>query len=370
MPCIFGSARATPMRHSENAGNLVATFHHLTNPHPHKPQADLSRFFVVTTIFNADRYKRIYELYWEFKEMCDAAQVKLITVEQAFGDRQFMVTEPNNEMHVQVRTADQLWHKENQINLGAERATKLGAREIAWVDADCKPTGTPRDWFESTWHALQHWEFVQMLEYLIDLDLNGNALGPPQMAFMANYIKAGCPDIEEFTRLSKGTASYPYKGKFPGLSGLAWAANVETGLNRVGRLMDYSILGANDWYTAHALVGMLTSTTVNVPPGPYLDKMLHFQTLCERWIKRDVGYVRGTLLHSFHSMKSNRQYSTRGRILSENGYNPETDIKMDTQGLWQLETWEPRQIRMRDQIRAYFRSRNADSTTGGEGSPL
>jgi hypothetical protein len=182
---------------------------------------------------------------------------------------------------------------------------------------------------------------------------------------MANYIEKGCPPIEEFIILCEDSCEYPYKNKFPGLSGLAWAANVETGLDKIGRLMDFSILGANDWYTAHALVGMLSDKTIGVPPGKYLDKMLQYQTLCERWIKRDVGVVKGTVVHDFHGRKALRGYGTRNRILNDNHYDPDLDIKYDTQGLWQLETWEPRQIRMRDQIRAYFGQRNEDDTQGG-----
>lgn len=344
-------------------------FHHITNPHPFKAQADLSKFFVVTTISNPNQYKRRYELYWKFKEMCDCAQVKLITVEQAFGARQFMITTPDNPLHVQVRTVEQLWHKENMLNLGFERAREHRAKEIAWIDADCKYSGTPREWFEETWHALQHYEFVQMFDFLIDLDLNNNPMGAPQRSFMSNYIAKGCPPLEEFIVLAKEAKDYDYGGgkSFPGVSGLAWAANVETGLDRIGRLMDFSILGANDWYTAHALVGMLSPQTVGIAPSNYLNKMTQYQTLCERWIKRDVGAVKGTVFHDFHGVKKLRGYNTRNRILNDNLYDPDLDIKLDTQGLWQLETWEPRQIRMRDQIRAYFAARKEDSTTGGYG---
>jgi hypothetical protein len=62
--------------------------------HPYKPPADLSRFYVITPISNPRRFARRYELYFVFKEMCQAAGVNLITIEQAFGDRQFMVTSP------------------------------------------------------------------------------------------------------------------------------------------------------------------------------------------------------------------------------------------------------------------------------------
>ena len=130
------------------------TFHHETHPHPFRPAADLSKFFVVTVISNPVRYMRRYELYWRFKEMCQCAGVNLITVEQAFGERPFMVTEPDNPMNVQVRSFEELWLKENMINIGVERARQHGATKIAWVDADCAPLQPPRRWFEETWHAL------------------------------------------------------------------------------------------------------------------------------------------------------------------------------------------------------------------------
>lgn len=162
---------------------------------PVKQKADLSKFFVVTIISNPVRYKRRYELYWRFKEMCESAGVQLVTVEQAFGHRDFILTESSNPYHLQLRTVEELWHKENMINLGVKHIlSQFGpdsCREVAWVDADCRPAMLPREWFEETWHQLQHYEFVQMWENLIDLDVYHNSIGGPQPSFMSNYIKYG-----------------------------------------------------------------------------------------------------------------------------------------------------------------------------------
>ena len=356
--------------------------------HPYRPPADMSRFYVVTPISNPIRYSRRYELHLRFVEMCEGAGVKLITVEQAFGLRQFMVTQPDNLMHVQVRTVEELWHKENMINIGMQRAVELGAREIAWVDNDCRPSMMPKLWFEETWHQLQHYEFVQMFEWLIDLSLNYNPIGSPQLGFMADYIKHGSPNYEKFIELRKlhkikpvkrkrattcpccnppYPPPYPYGSSLFGRSGLAWAANVDA-LDKVGRLIDYAILGASDWYMAHGLIGMMQAVAFTEARSSkaYANKLLQWQTLCERWIKRDVGFVRGIVYHDYHGHKDLRGYGTRWNILVDNQYDPDTDIKLDTQGLYQLETYEPRQIVLRDQIRAYMRARNEDSTTGGE----
>ncbi len=326
--------------------------------------ADLSKFWVITIISNPVRYQRRYKLYFDFVEMCEAAGVKLVTVEMAFGHRKFMVTDHRNPYHLQLKSVEELWHKENMVNLGVKHACRLAlslgseVREVAWVDADCRSAMLPRHWFEETWHQLQVYEFVQMWEYLIDLDYNYNPIGERQPGFMANYIKYGSPNPSEFEELKKKNT---YKHTLFGRPGLAWAANLDA-FNKVGGLIEISILGAGDWYMAHGLLGLMNLTLKGWEQlKNYQALMLHWQELAERWIKRDVGYVKGTVYHDFHGRKINRGYGTRGQILIRNKYDPITDVKRDSQGLLQLETYEPRQIKMRDQIRAYFRARNEDS---------
>lgn len=365
------------------------TFHDQHRAHiSHQVPADLSGFWVITVLSNPVRYRRRYELYHRFAQMCKDAEVNLITVEQAFGNRRFMVTESSNPNHLQIRTVEELWHKENMINMGVKHAQMLArtrgqeVKEVAWVDADCRAARMPRDWFEETWHELQHFEFVQMWESLIDLDYNFQAIGTAQPGFMANYIKYGTPNPVEFKEIQERKHErhhrrhhhkhhhrhhhhkpepppYPY-GTIFGRPGLAWAANIEA-FNRVGGLIDCSILGAGDWYMAHGLVGAMRQIVgPHLGSDAYCQKLLQWQTLSERWIKRDVGFVRGVVYHDFHGKKINRGYKTRGQILFDNGYDPGKDIKYDSFGMIQLETWEPRQIKMRDQIRQYFRDRNED----------
>lgn len=332
------------------------SFHHLEHPHPYRPGADLSKFFVVTSISNPVRFMRRYELYHRFAEMVRCAGVKLVTVEQAFGERPFMVTDADNEFHVQVRSFEELWLKERMLNLGIERATQHGATKVAWIDADTHPMQPPRRWFEEIWHSLQHYEFVQVFSNYIDVDEEQNPVGGVNSGFMNVYVNHGRPNMVDFEGTGK---KYP---KDAGAPGLAWAANVDA-LNKVGQLIDYSILGAGDWYIASALVGALKSIVKgNIDSSPaYTNKLLQWEVLCERWIKRDVGYVPGTLWHDWHGNKARRRYGSRNAILNKAHFNPDLDLKIDSFGLYQLETWEPRQIALRDDIRQYFRQRNEDS---------
>lgn len=323
--------------------------------------ADLSRFYVVTPIINSPRYRARADNYDRFKAMCAAAGVNLVTVEAAFGARRFEVTERDNLFHVQVRTEDELWTKENLINIGIAHIMQIwpDAREIAWVDSDCFPMSTPREWFDETWHQLQHYEFVQMWEYMINFGPDFQPISGPQMSFMKTYAANGfeVPKGKNVKHTLAGNSGLVALGR----PGLAWAANV-TALNKVGRLLDKCILGSGDWHMAHGLVGaMLQNSSEFVKLSKYAQYLFHFQELCERHIKRDVGYVPVTVGHWFHGDKKDRKYGSRGQILIDAGYDPAIDVKYDTQGLLQLETWEPRQITLRDKIRDYFATRNEDS---------
>ena len=336
--------------------------------HPHRElqrvPADLSKFWVIVVISNPIRYKRRYELTWPFIEMLDQAGVNYVLVEQAFGNRRHMLTSSNNKYHLQVQSEEELWHKENMINMGVKHACMIApgqVREVAWIDADCRPARPYRDWFEETWHQLQHYQFVQMWETLIDLDFNYNPIGGAQPSFMANYIKHGTPNPEQISKMERmNEYQNPTAGKIMGRPGLAWAATLDS-FNKVGGLIDYCILGAGDWYLAHALIGSLGTCTAEYAGGNYQKKMFAFQERALRWLKKDIGFVPGLVLHDWHGKKTSRGYCTRGKILDEGKYDPDIDIKYDSHGMLQLETWDDRQMKMRDQIRAYFRSRNEDS---------
>lgn len=327
---------------------------------PFQLPADLSHFYVITPIINSSMYRARSENYWKFKQMIDSAGVLLLTVECAFGERPFEVTERDNPMHLQFRTIEELWHKENMINIGINYLRQLDpdAKYVAWIDSDCFPMSTPRAWFEATFHALQHFQIVQMWEYLINFGPDNQPISQPQMSFMATYAANGytVPKWKNVRHTLAGHSGLVSLGR----PGLAWAANLSA-LDAIGGLIDFTIIGSGDWHMAHALVGAMEIRSSEHVLTRYSQKLFDFQTLCERWIKRDVGFVRGTVGHWFHGDKGNRRYGDRGRILIENGYDPDRDIKRDSQGLYQLETWEPRQIRMRDLIRDYFATRNEDS---------
>ncbi len=332
--------------------------------HRHKHfKADLSDFFVVLVYSNTARMKRRTDLFNIVADKVEKSGVDHVLVELAFGDREFQVTNSVQLNHLRLRTIEEFWHKENLINLGIHHGMRLWPgkkKHVMWLDGDCEPIGmSMHEWFCETWQELQHHKFVQCWQWLqhLDYDLQplghdkgGSGLSP---SFMFNYTKYGHPYPDQ------KNDGYPKQWGSPGL---CWAAEIQALLD-IGMIGDVSITGGGDWYLAHMLISDLPFA--DFKKGGYTPEYVqywkHRQELCERWIKRDVGFVKAFMSHFFHGKLQNRGYNWREQILIKGHFNQNTDLKKDHQGLWQLETYLPRQIWMRDQLRRYARSRNEDS---------
>lgn len=302
-----------------------------------------TKLHVIAVISNPIRYKSRYELYEKFKKYIDKfPNAVLHTVEIAFGDRGHYVTGEEDFGHIQLRTFDELWHKENMINIGLQHLPE-DWEYVAWIDADV--TFSREDWVEETIHQLQHYQVVQMFETAVDL-------GPDQQAmkvhkgFLSQYLKGA---------LTKKSDYYD-----SGHPGFAWAARREA-IEAVGGLIDFGILGSGDRHMACGLVGKIELSHSGGLHPSYIAGLKNWQDLAERHIKRDVGFVSGTLLHWWHGKKIDRQYGSRWKILVDHQFNRHLDLKRDSQGLWQLEVSNVRQREQRDAIRAYFRARKEDS---------
>lgn len=310
----------------------------------HDPENPMLKdFHVITMISNTVRYQSRYRLYKEFAARMAAVGVNLWTVEVAFGERPFVVTDPSNDHHLQLRSLNELWHKERALNLLIQRITQVcpGWKYVAWIDADID-FYSPH-WISETVHMLQHYEVVQMFQNAVDLGPNGETLHVHN-GFAFSY-RTG----REFKQ--------GYSNWHPGF---AWAMTREA-YDKVP-ILDFAILGSADRHMAGAWIGRVEETVSKEMSGPYLRELQEYQSQCERWIRRDIGYVPGTILHYWHGRKRDRRYQDRWRILTELQFDPDRDIRADSYGLWQLvDHGDKRSIELRDRIRDYFRMRNEDS---------
>lgn len=332
-----------------------------------------SKLHVITAITNPNRFYARYKLFHAFEKMVEDAGAVLTTVELAVRDRHFEVTDSANPDHVQLRSPDLLWHKENLVNIGVRQCLWRypEAEYFAWIDADVQFVRP--DWVNETLHQLQIYKVVQMWSHSIDL---GPDLQP--IASCASLISSYIRDrqILQPIHAGRGNANsavgrgpgifrdemadaYGGKPKATGLlhSGYAWAAR-RSALADLGGLGDIAILGSGDRHMAYALLGEVKRSFPKNLSQSYYDYWLEWQDRAEEFIQRKVGIVPGTLLHYWHGSKAHRRYQDRWHILAQNKFDWMKDLKKDPQGVWQLTS---RNWRLRDDLLNYFFVRNEDS---------
>ena len=288
------------------------------------------KLYVITSVFNPAEYKIRYKLFFDFEDyMSRFPNVVLKVVELAISDQPFVVTQSDNQNHIQLKTNDVLWYKENLINIGI-KSLPSDAKYVCWIDADIAFSNS--DWVRDTIDALKQYKFVQMFDTCDSLGPKGEILQSDR-SFVYNWFhKLDTP-------------------KKRGRSGGAWASTVET-LKEIGYLIDWDIVGASDWWTVFGLTNQIPTTSTP------------FKTKNELWAKRvkeivngNVGYVEGTLIHFFHGYPSDRGYGTRGKILLNNAVDPDIDIGYRDDGLMYLCTDKPK---LRKDLIDYFSSRKED----------
>lgn len=363
---------------------------------------------VITVVFNPQRYRIRYDLYRAFERQMRDADIRLTTVELAFGGRPFEVTEATNPRHLQLRTSSELWLKENAFNLGVQRLP----RDWEYVGfIDCDITFIRPDWAQESLHQLQHYSIIQPFSQIAEVtdqyEHYDTGAGLLKQGFAACYQRAiasgnvdamllPCVGIQKISPGTKPTVKslvpghymrispcpppeppdgppeppnppnppIPYYGGLPpggpGVymhPGFAWIMRRST-FHELGGLIDWAIAGAADHHMAWAMLGLGVESCHTKISQSYKDKILNWQRRAIDSIRGNIGYTTGTIIHHWHGPKAKRQYWKRWDALVSANYDPEIDIVRDTQGLYQL---SKHNSKLRDGLRCYFQQRNEDA---------
>jgi len=130
--------------------------------------------YVITSVFNPQGYKSRIKLYRQFEEYIRGVNnVELYTVELAFQDKPFEVTQESNPRHLQLRSNSILWHKERLLNLVMRKLPSRWNR-VAWIDSDvmfARPT-----WAMDALRELDTHGVVQLFGQAADLNPSGEIL--------------------------------------------------------------------------------------------------------------------------------------------------------------------------------------------------
>jgi hypothetical protein len=330
---------------------------------------------LVVPIMNQKRFKTRWKLARRFFDYAAKSGAILTIVEVAYGERKHALADvigtvgvdrgavlPAGAGHqyIALRSKDELWLKESILNAGVQRLP-ADWKYVAFVDADVQ-FARP-NWVGETIHKLQHHPVVQMFSEALDLGPKfTKARGAELQRSFVDCYRLGLP-----TRKEQLATKATYYGGATGIwhPGYAWAWRRDA-FDAVGGLIDIAICGAADWHMANALIGNVDDTLSPGMSEDFVKAMHEWQLRAETHIRRNVGCVDTLLMHYWHGRKSDRGYTTRGAILTEQPepYSQLLDLKRDWQGLWQLvDRGDLRSIRLRDRLMAYFVSRDEDGTT-------
>ena len=241
--------------------------------------------------------------------------------------------------HILLRSKDELWLKENAINVGATYLP-YDWEQVMWADGDV--TFVRPNWVGQTIHKLQHGmssgkAFLQPFSHARDVGPNYELLSHEYPhadgvgfahAWATGSIKSTLtPEIEadlkkigedidllkkDFTKLMQDVDGNPYYGLgdkrvFPGL---AWAATRKA-WDAVGGLLDVAIWGGGDWHMSHALIEKTEGMMLPGLNRNYKKAVNQWYQRCRTEIRKNVLVLDGTILHHWHGKKVQRGYNAK-----------------------------------------------------------
>jgi len=300
--------------------------------------------YVLAVISNPAEFESRIQLYEQFKAYVEKEHnATLYTAELVYPGQRYRVTSENDPRHLQLVGEEEVWAKENMINL-LEKRLPRDWEKLAWIDADV--LFARQDWVDATLTQLDRHDVVQMFSECRDLT--------PEYETIPNAVFRGIVH-QYYTNPRFCLTDGPYT-KRTGHTGYAWACT-RSAWDRMGGLIDFSIMGSADYQMSCAWFGEASSSTYN---GAYSEGYCQMiSEFGERVKGFSLGYVDGLLVHNYHGAKSNRGYGTRWKILADSGYDPRTDL-IKTNGIISLHPKSERFEFLKGQLFQYFRSRNED----------
>ena len=289
---------------------------------------------VIIVISNPCLYAKRYILAREFiKRMDDNKNINLYIVELAYWDQKFIITDSNNDRHLQLRADYVVWHKENMINLGVRKLLPKEWKAVAWIDADIEFENV--HWAEDTLKILNDCrDIVQIFSHSIDMDSNERT--------MKIYNSAG---YQYYRCISEITQHWH--------PGYAWAITRDA-YEKMGGLYEFAILGSGDNIMCLSLLEKGLCAVNELSTQNYKDSISEFQN---RVKDLRFGYVPGVIRHYYHGSKKNRNYLERWQILIKHNYGPNMLTRIDTGIIIPNKTF-PKELL--DDILNYFKERNED----------
>ncbi len=304
--------------------------------------------WAITCYWNAAGFVRRLQNYHTFRENL---AVPLLTVELSFTG-EFELEPADAERLIRLQSGSVLWQKERLLNIAAQTLPD-SCTSVAWLDADL--LFGDRDWPSRAEETLQRHTLVQLFDRAGPLE-RGERSVPAQDAEAGGLVEStlsavmGGRDVESSLRnpqpWSLGQSA----------NGLAWAARREF-FDAVA-LYDACILGSGDRALVCALLGLHEILPAALSLGPLHAR--HYLAWARRfsdWVGSSYSYLTGRIYHLWHGQPKNRRIEDRYKYLRPFGFDPCSDIELDSDEVW---AWTTDKQSMREYVERYFYSRMDD----------
>lgn len=316
-------------------------------------------FWGVTAYFNPSGSAVLRDNLTEFSDAIRRQGLKLLIVEQAFGDAPFALSPAICDILVQRRSSTVLWQKERLLNLGFEHLPSA-CDKAAWLDADLLFENP--DWVRDCARQLESHVVVQPFEQAVWLPRQRDSLAanPPRGLEEGHYLPGMAAVMAGRTDWRRALADYFEHGH----CGFAWAIRREV-LDRHS-LYDRHVLGGGDVTLAHAFYGdedywRGRNYSCRGMTKTELAALAAWSRAIHADIQSSVAATPGRVLHLWHGAIAGRNYLDRARILKENDFDPLTDVAIDGEGCL---CWNSDKPDLHQRARDYFtaRGRHAQNT--------
>jgi hypothetical protein len=298
-----------------------------------------NKLHVILCISNPCLYARRYILIKEFINRMELEETDVIiyVVEYAYKNQRFIITDPKNPRHLQIRTDVPLWHKENMVNMGVKHLLPKKWKAFAWIDSDIEFDNP--SWVMDTLKVLNGTkDIVQIFSQCIDMNQEEEAMNV--------FTSFGHQYVKELS-YSKQLVRFWHPG-------FAWACTRKA-YEKMGGLYEKAILGSGDNIMALSLIKQGLKAVNENSTDDYIQSVLDFQ---ERVKTLRLGYVPGVIRHYFHGSKKNRKYGERWQILLKHDYSPSLHTINNQYGVLEPTKECPKELL--DDILDYFKQRNED----------
>lgn len=199
----------------------------------------MDKLCVISVYFNPAKYKALLNNYLYFSSQIKKQQIKIITVECAFGKDEFEI--PRDDDVYQLRSESIMWQKERLINYGISKLPN-NCDFFAWIDGDIL---LPNDWYDLAIKELQKNNIIQLFKKVFHLPKGLKTYDGRKMPFLQSVLWQKI--IHKNWLQRRKAKDLPFSAP-----GFAWAARRDL-FEGLG-LYDKNIVGSGDTFIVDCLL--------------------------------------------------------------------------------------------------------------------